>query len=153
MQLCLVECSAALRAWARTLAAKMGFDLGEPIPLADPTFLGLLIRALWPAAEVDPAVTVSAAELLGQELGSEVIADERSLAAAALTLQVACEASRAIAGRTGADAWLALEGVWSRTADRLGASSPHRPADQSRIVAQALGDLRTSGAVLLPLAA
>lgn len=153
MQLCLVGGSIELRAWARDLAAGLGFGLGESVPLADPTFLGLLAQALWPEVEADPAVWVSAAELIERELGSEVTADERSLAAAALALEVAFEAARALAGRSGPGAWLLLETVWSRTADRLGASSPHRPADQRRIVAQALGDLQPTTANDLPLAA
>ncbi len=138
MQLHLVDGSSELRAWARDLAAGLGFGLGESVPLADPTFLGLMAQALDPAGRPDPAAWVSAAEFLADALGSEVVADERSLAAAALALQVAAAAARSIAGLGPAEALANLDRIWVRAADALGAASPHRPEAQQRLVDRVL---------------
>ena len=135
-------------AWAIRLADRLGFDLGEAVPLSDPTFLGLMAQALDPEAGLDPAAWVSAGDLLGREMGSEVTADPTSLAAAALALQVASAAGRAVAGLSGAAAEAALDRIWDRTAGLLGRSTPHVTADQARLIAQALGRLDP-----LPLAA
>lgn len=141
MQAVLVEPNRARRAWALSLADRLGFALGHPIPLADPSFLGLLAQALFPEARPDPATCVSAADLLADELGREVLATEANLAGAALALQVAAAAAEAIACHSSHSALVELERVWSRTADLLGASAPHRPDLQRRWIAQALGDL------------
>ncbi len=141
MQLQLEHRARECREWARRLSRDIGLRPGEPVPVGDPALLGLVADALGLPGRADPAVWVTAAELLAAELGPEPADAERALAAAALALEICARAAAATEHWPAAVARIALDAVLERTGALLTAAAPQRPAQQRRLIGRALEPL------------
>ncbi len=141
MQLQLEHHARECRDWARRLSRDIGLRPGEPVPVGDPALLGLVAEALELPGRADPAVWVTAAELLAAELGPEATDAERALAAAALALEICGRAAAATEHWPAAAARLALDAVLERSGALLAAAVPERTEIQRRLIARALEPL------------